>query len=338
MVKLKQLVECNGLRRLTNEYEGKPLEEIIVKIIKGDIFTYVYSSEYYPPYSKTSEVTWGLSFYIMPSCPSAHSLPTDKNGAYILVQSNNDQILRELFFVSNLNKPDPIMKINVSQDGLDLLISALFPSVTNGVYENLPELNPHQVQQIKKITRHTLTLTEAPGMWKQHANWQALSPSDANIVLSNPKIKNVLSPGQQGFDINDLWVVKHEGDELVKHLIGSSSMQNQPQPQHTVVSKDVPYSSIKLSDERRLLLIKKIQEETPQSRKQRIKEDVDFYIEELQNLFPLNKIFRELTVRMVYSLDRPIYASLNKKQPESDSYVTYDREIRRQMRKEKKFA
>jgi hypothetical protein len=326
----------DGLRRLTNEYEGKPLEEIIVKIIKGDIFTYVYSSEYYPPYSKTSEVTWGLSFYIMSSCPSAHPLPTHKNGAYILVQPNNDQIIRELFFVSNGNKPDPIMKINIPQDALDLLISTLFPSVTNGVYENLPELNPHQVQQIKKITRHTLTLTEAPGMWKQHANWQALSPSDANIVLSNPKIKNVLCPGQQGFDIDDLWVVKHEADELVKHLIGSSSKPRTPQ--NTVVSKEVLYSSIKLSDERRLLLIKKIQEETPKSRKQRIKEDVDFYIEELQKLFPLNKIFRELTVRMVYSLDRPIYASLNKKQPESDSYVTYDREVRRQRRKEKKFA
>jgi hypothetical protein len=110
----------DGLRRLTNEYEGKLLEEIIVKIIKGDIFTYVYSSEYYPPYSKTSAVTWGLSFYIMSSCPSAHPLPTHKNGAYILVQPNNDQIIRELFFVSNWNKPDPIMKINIPQDALDL--------------------------------------------------------------------------------------------------------------------------------------------------------------------------------------------------------------------------
>lgn len=245
----------DGLRRLTNEYEGKPLEEIIVKIIKGDIFTYVYSSEYYPPYSKTSEITWGLSFYIMPSCPSTHPLPTDKNGAYILVQSNNGQVVRELFFVSNWNKPDPMMKINVSQDELDLLIGTLFPSVKNGVYENILELNPHQVQKIKKITRHTLTFTDAPGMWKQPANWQALSPSNANIVLSNPKIKNVLSPGQQGFDLDDLWVVKHEADELVKHLIGSSTMSNTPQ--YTVVSKDIPYRSIKLSDERRLSLIKK---------------------------------------------------------------------------------
>ena len=74
-----------GLRRLTSEYKGKKLEELVVRIIKGDIFAYVYSSDYYPPYNKTSEISWGLGLIILNTPPNTDKLPSHKNGIYVLV-------------------------------------------------------------------------------------------------------------------------------------------------------------------------------------------------------------------------------------------------------------
>jgi len=42
---------------------------------------------------------------------------------------------------------------------------------------------------------------------------------------------------------------------------------------------------------------------------------------------------REKVVRMVHGIEKIVYLNLSKKQPSEDSYVTYDREIRRKMKK-----
>ena len=47
----------DGLTRVTSQYTGDKLEEIKTQIIKSDLFAYVFSSEYYPPYYRTTEVT-----------------------------------------------------------------------------------------------------------------------------------------------------------------------------------------------------------------------------------------------------------------------------------------
>lgn len=88
------------------------------------------------------------------------------------------------------------------------------------------------------------------------------------------------------------------------------------------------YSSISLTDKRRKLLIKKIQDETPASREQRIYEDTQYYFAELKTNYPKNKVSIERTARMLHQLEKPIYEGLTKKSLSEDSYVTYERKIR----------
>lgn len=200
-----------GLRRLTSEYKGKELEEIIVRIIKGDIFAYVYSSDYYPPYSKTSEISWGLGLIIMNVAPTLDNTPHHKNGVYVLVQDNAKKPT-ELYFISSWNRSS-ITKIKIEQNNLDELASKLFSAEKDKDYSGITELTDEQILQIKKMTGHILRVTDARGTWKEHAGWQALLPSQVNLIISNKKQKIILKPGQQGFDINDLWVVKQEATE-----------------------------------------------------------------------------------------------------------------------------
>ena len=69
---------------------------------------------------------------------------------------------------------------------------------------------------VTRITGHLLQITEAPGTWKEHAKWQILTPDQVNMIVSNPTQKNVINPGQQGFDINGIWCVNKETDESLK--------------------------------------------------------------------------------------------------------------------------
>ena len=112
------------------------------------------------------------------------------------------------------------------------------------------------------------------------------------------------------------------------------------EPVKTVrVTNDEIYNSIQLTQERRELQFKKIQNETPALRNQRITEDVDYYMQALKTQFPRNTISRKLTVKMVHRLDKLAYDLLNindVKQPSEDSYVVYDRAIRSKQREAKK--
>lgn len=216
---IERIIE--GLRRLTSEYQGKELEEIILRIIKGDIFAYVYSSDYYPPYNKVSEISWGLGLIIMNVAPALDKPPLDNiphhmNGIYVLIQDNT-KAFKELYFISSSNRSS-ITKIKIEQNNLDNLANKIFSAEIDKNYTTgITELTVEQTLQIKKMTGHILRINETRGTWRETAGWQALLPSQVNIIISNKNHKVILKPGQQGFDINDLWVEKQKIDDDSKN-------------------------------------------------------------------------------------------------------------------------
>ncbi|RUQ81527.1 hypothetical protein [Legionella septentrionalis] len=319
-----------GLRRLTTEYTEKKLEEIKVAIIKGDIFAYVYSSDYYPPYRKISEVTWGLELIINQAPPCADKLPAHKNGVYVLVQQQ-DETFSELYFVSYWNNP-AITKINIQQNILNDLAKNLLPVDPDNDKKTSYELSQAQVLQIKKITGYILKITEAPGTWKEHACWQMLTPSDANIVISNKNHKSILNTGQQGFDIDDFWVVQYEANDLVAHIDDAQdattphfSRTEKNSTSNKIISKEDMYGNIKLSDEERKNLIHILQKESINTRNQFIQESVCFHIESLQKKYPSRKLERTQIIRVLHELHKPLYGLLKIEQPSVDSYISMER-------------
>ena len=118
------------LRRLTQQYHGKRLEEVIAGMIKGEILAYVYSSNYYPPYHKTVTVNWGLSLKIMPLPPTIDNLPVHGSGIYIFVKTSSDT-LSDLYFVSNWYKECPLIKVEIEQTHLQHLANELFISASD---------------------------------------------------------------------------------------------------------------------------------------------------------------------------------------------------------------
>lgn len=326
----------NSLVRLTKRYNTTAQEEIITKIIKGDIFAYIFIPEIPREYAITVNEPIQCGIALLSQPPTIDDLPKGTDAGYILVKHT-----LTLYFINKLDKDDKIKSFFLNEHEFDKLISELEIGNDSQI---IPLLSNAQQNLIKEFTGHIPIILRLSSTYPKE--WLALTPSQANAIIQNPKDKNIIMLGERygAADIDCLWVVKHEADELVADIDGAKgepipSSQNDAKSSsgsNQGPSKEDMYQSMELSDEERKQLTRILQTKLADPRNQFIQESVDSHIAILKEKFPHNKPARQPIIRALHTLHKPLYDYLKFDQPGVDSYITFERAQRRSLKLSKK--